>query len=394
MEVLEKRQKILDILSEVEQELEKHPETIPEHVFQTLEGFCKLVYTWKHSPEKTGWTTKLSQFSPSESKVIESRFQDFNSQVGGGPEEDKQFSKLFADFQKILGDVGTQWREITTSLGIIATNEIKKILPNEIPSLEEVQKKKGAQQNASELIFTFISAMVETLRIWVAYSFIDSTTYRIFLSFSQALLDTVRGNVRQAIFSSLGLFGKGGFYISILTRFVLNVIETITPQLREQLEFDVYRNMKSLTAGGLLWGYYTFAPFTLKYNINQVFKEIQEIAKKEDISLTPFTKQIKKSAKNEEFTLPDMPIETMPTYDDLQTLGTLLREQDIACQPTFKKLIKPLRSVFTLRLILDLFDIPTGDVEIDDLCARERSITRKNMGQKGGTVRRKRTRRN
>lgn len=393
MEIIQKRQKILDILSEVEQELEKHPKTIPDHVFKTLEAFCKMVYLWKQSGGKNGWANSLGYFSPNENKILEGRFADLQTQTGGGPEEDAAFAKTFSNFQDILKGIGTQWREITSSLGIIATNEIKKILPNEIPTLEEVQKDSSARQDASTIIITFFSALVEAMRIWVAYSLVDSTNYRIFLSFSQTLLDMVRGNIRQAILSSIGFFGKQGYYISILTRFVLNIIESISPELRGQLEFDIYKNIKTLTAAGLLWSYYTFAPFTLKYNINAVFKEVQEIAKQEEISLEPFKKQIQDAAKKEGKDLPEMPLENMPTYDDLQALGTLLKESQIACLPRFQTLIEPIKSVFTLRLILDLFDIPTGKVEAEQLCALSKSKTRKNNTQNGGTHRKRKSRR-
>jgi len=275
------------------------------------------------------------------------------------------------------------------SLGIVATNTVETILSKEMPTLQSVRNEKPAQQTGSELMFLFLSGLVEGLRIWVAYSLIDSSTYRILLSFSQGLLDTVRGNVRQAILSSIGLFGKQGYYLSILTRFIINIIETISPNLRSQMEFDVYKNMKSLTAAGLLWFYYVFAPQNLKYNINLVFRELQEIAKKEEISLGPLQTEIQKSAKEQQIQLPEIPLENTPSYDDLQVLGTLLKQPEITCLPSFQKLIAPVRSVFTLRMILDLFDIPTGQIEIEDLCMKKGTQTRK-ASQKGG---RKKTRR-
>ena len=85
METLQKRQKILDVLSEIETELQKNPETIPEHVFQTLEAFCKMVYLWKYSEKKQGWLKPLGTFLDDEIQTVESRFLDFNAQTGGAP---------------------------------------------------------------------------------------------------------------------------------------------------------------------------------------------------------------------------------------------------------------------------------------------------------------------
>jgi hypothetical protein len=391
MEAIQKRKTILDILQEIEDELKKDPDTIPEHVFQAIEGLCKIAYGFRHRGQKDGWIAPLGYLTPAEGRMVESVLNDSMSQTGGGPEDDKEFTSEFNKFQKILDGLGTQWREIMNSLGIIATNTIESLVPKDTPSLATIRTEKPAQQTASGIIFMFLSGLVEGLRIWVAYSLIDSSTYRVLLSFSQGLLDVLRGNVRQAILSSIGLFGKNGYYISILTRFILNIIETITPDLRSQMEFDIYKNIKSLSAAGLLWMYYTFAPQNLKYNINLIFQEIQEIAKKEEISLGPLTTELQKSAKDQKVELPKIPLENTPSYDDLQILGTLLKQPEIVCLPSFQKLLAPMRSVFTLRMILDLFDIPTGQIEIEDLCSRKGTQTRRKSEQKGG--RRKRTRR-
>lgn len=399
METLQKRQKILDVLSEIEKELQEHPDTIPDHVFQVLEAFCKVVYVWKYSDQKKGWSRKLGYFTPPESEIIESRFHDFDEQIGGGAEEDKAFAEQYKQFEKILGQVGTQWREIVNALGVITTNtlgsaaeKVKAILPKEMadkpfPTVEEIRSDLKSQKEVSTAILMFFSAIVETLRIWVAYSFIDSTTYRVLLSFSQSILDTLRGQIRQAFFSSLGLFGQHGYYISVFTRFLLNIIETISPQLPAQIEMDMYKNVKTLTAAGLLWGYYTFAPLTLKYNINMIFDEIKKLAKDDTINVGSLKDKIKTIAKNENLVLPNIPLENVPTYEDLQSLSTLLRNPEIACMSSFKKLIVPLRSIFTLRLTLDLLNIPTGLAELDDLCStNQASKTRKQKGGKPSTI--------
>jgi hypothetical protein len=391
MEINQKRQTIFKILDEIEEELQKHPDTIPEHVFHTLEGICKMVYAWKHPGEgKDGWSRKLGYFSPEESKILEAKFEGF-SQTGGATEE-AEFKKLFSQFQSLVGDIGTQWKEITSSLGIIATNTLQKYVPLDSKSLEEIRTNPETQRNASGQILLFFSGLVEALRLWVAMSSVDSATYRVFLSLSQGILDMIRGDVRQAIFSSIGLFGQGGYYISVITHFFVSVIEFVSPDLRSQMEFDIYKNLKTLSAAGLLWSYYTFAPETLKYNINSVFREIQDLGKQEGISLGRLEAEVRKVAKQQNLELPDIPLTLVPSYEDLQTFGTLLKQPEIACLPIFQKLLVPLRSVFTLRLTLDLFDIPTGQIELEDLCLRQKSQTRKATPQKGGKKRGKKTR--
>ncbi len=389
METLQKRQKIYDVLNEIEEELAKHPDTIPEHVFQTLETICKLVYLWKTSDKKSGWSKQLGLLDPKEATILESRFQDFDAQVGGGEKEDEEFAAEYKMFQKKLSDIGTQWREVINALGVVATNTLQKFGASTNEDKEGEGKGKEKMTKETELassVLTFFSTLVESLRIWVAFSYVDSATYRVLLSFSQGILDTIRGNIRQALISSLGLFGQHGYYISVLMRFVVNIIETVSPGISKDLQMDLYKNMKTISAGGLLWAYYTFAPLTLKYNINQIFEEVKKIAKEEEIALGPLTSKLKKAAAEKEVEIPDLPLETVPSYEDIQVLGSLLNQPDIACLPSFKKLLYPLRSVFMLRLTLDLLNVPTGKAEIDDLCARQKNTTRKNS-QKGGKKR-------
>ncbi len=390
METLQKRQKIYDVLNEIEEELAKHPDTIPEHVFQTLETICKLVYLWKTSEKKSGWSKQLGLLEPEESTVLESRFQDLEAQSGGGEKEDEEFENEYKTFQQKLGDIGTQWREIINALGVVATNTLQKVSASlgNGEKQDKSNQKESAETNLTGNILMFFSTLVESLRIWVAYSYVDSATYRVLLSFSQSILDTIRGNIRQALISSLGVFGQHGYYISVLMRFVVNIIETVSPGISNNLEMDLYKNMKTITAGALLWTYYTFAPLSLKYNINQIFEEVKKIAREEEIALGPLTSKVKKAAADNDIKVPDLPLETVPSYEDIQMLGSLLNQPEIACLPSFKKLMYPLRSVFMLRLTLDLLNVPTGKAEIDDLCARQKNTTRKNS-QKGG---RKKTR--
>lgn len=393
METSQKRERILGVLTEIEQELRAHPEEISDHVFNTLEAICSLAYGWKTSGQKGGWSKQFSYFSPDETDIVESQF----SQIGGGKEEDAEFEKEYGTFKNLVKGIYEQWNEITNSLGIVGTNTLQSLISKESgeqtiagqekkPLLETIQTEKPAQKVVSQAVFSFFSVLLESIRIWVAYSAIDSGTYRVLLSFSQLMLDAVRGNTRQALLSSLGLFGKNGYYLSILSRLLVNLISTISPNLALQMEFDMYKNLKSLTSAILLWFYYTFAPQNLKYTVNTIFKEIQEIAKKNEVSLTKIEDKIRSVASSESIQIPEVPLEHIPSYDDLMKLGELLADPEIACLPAFQKLIAPLRSIFSLRLVLDLFNIPTGQIEFQDLCSTRRNQTRKQtpVKQKGG----------
>lgn len=387
MEIIQKRQNILDVLHEIEEELQKHPDTIPEHVFKTMEAFCQFVYASHHSSEKTGWSRKLGSFAPGENKILEHQFSQLGGAEADEAEADSQFEQQYKEFTKILEDIAKQWRQISHSLGIIATQKLQSFVGIEKDGkllLDKIRTEQPVRQQVSETMLTFFSVFLETIRIWVAYGAMDSSLYRFLLSLSQTFLDAIRGNTRQSLMSSIGLLGRHGYYLSVGGRLLLNMIESISPDLRGQVEFDVYKNIKTLTAGVLLWFYSVFAPETLQYNINQVFKEIREFARKEEIALDDFQESIEKGAAAENLELPDLPLKALPTYSDLQALGELLKMPEVVCTPSFQKLMEPIRKVFTLRVVLDLFNIPTGQIEMEDLCSRERSQTRKNKVSQGG----------
>lgn len=406
METLQKRQRILSILQEAQDELAKNPSEISNRVYSLLDTICKLGYAWNHRNSEKGWLKPLGLFSSAEGDLIESRFQDFE-QTGGGPKQDAEFDKEYSTFQDLLQKIYTQWHEIQSSLGIVAAEQLESILPPSDSAefkaspqsiLKRIQTEPAAQKEFSPILLSFISSLLEMIRIWVAYSSIDSTTYRILLSFSQMILDTLRGQVRQALFSFVGLFGQNGFYLSILLRLIINTVEVISPDLRNRLEFDMYRNVKTMIAAVILWIYSTVAPQSLKYKINLLLKEVKQIAKDESINLDELSGLVQKTAKDQNLDFPEFPLENLPSYDDLLVLGDLLKNPEIACRPSFQKLIAPLRSIFPLRFTLDLFGIPTGQIEIQDLCKQESEskATRKqqpksNSKQRRGAKTRKQT---
>lgn len=358
MEYDPKKQRVLQTLQEVENELQKNPEMIPEHMFQMIESICSLFYRWRESQGSDGWSTKAITLPTEQQKVLEGGFRTMDGffqkqQIGGGwfsnggADGDKEYVKAtslddtYYSTLDYFKKVSEQWGQVSESLGIV----------------------KPESDRPFDGALGFLSLIVEGLRIWIAFNPMDEQSYRFFLSVTQALLDAVRGNMKQAVLSTLGILDEQGYMLSILGRFIINISEMKSIEFKKEVSFDIYKTSKTVLASFLLWCFSFFAPGLVKQTIRDSITQIEELAKEDNIDISDIkTKFLKASQKA------NLSTEIIPGYADLQRLQEIFQKPEITCNPHFKQLMKPVGEVFTLRLAFDLVGIPTTDSEIASVC--------------------------
>ena len=350
-----KRDDLLALLDKIVQELETNPETIPENVFQGIEHLCFLYNQYHHN---TSRHILSKSYSESERKILEGGFQLIT--MTGGAEKSKQdneFDKEYGLFQKKLQDIGTQVQEIFSSLGIVSFDS---------SFLKHIKESYASKQSPlvnrpfRYKIYQFLSMFVESLRIWILMSPLEDREYQLYSSLAQVVLDMLRGEAKQAALSAMGLFDAYSFKLSVIGRFLLNILELISPNLTSILGIDLYYNSKSILTSLLLWYFANFAPDRLQQIISNAFSDIKALLKKEDVSLP---KEIRQDLKALDF-----PLEQTPSYDDILALQTLLQSRELLCDPSIEKILQPIRRVQSLRLICDTVNIPIGMAEYDAVC--------------------------
>lgn len=375
-EAQNRQEELLTLLDKILKEIEANPDTIPEHIFETIEHLCMIYNRWKHNSH-----IKNNFYSEKDIHQLEGGFQ-LLVMTGGAEdaEANKEFDIEFSALQKKLDDISTQWRELIHSLGIVSFDS------SFLTNIQELQNKNAnpmIRKQVRTKIYQFLSTTVEVLRMWILMSPLELSEYKFFLSLCQTFLDMLRGQTKQAALSSIGMFDKNGYKLSVVGRFLLNMVQIVTPNLEAEIGADLYQNTKSTFTALLLWSLATFAPERLQTILNDAFEEIQAIIKREKIT---FPEEILKELDDFE---PKAPFKVTPNYDDLLNLQTLLTNPKLLCDPSVEKLLEPIRRVQTLRLLCDMLNLPLGKAEYESVCPR--NTTRKQV-LKGG--RRRKSRRN
>jgi hypothetical protein len=347
-----KREELLALLDHIETEIQQNPDTIPENVFQGIEHLCFLYNQWKHS---TSGHIRANSYAEAELKTLEGGFQLLS--MTGGANEPNEFDKEYKVFETKLGQIGTQLQELLTSLGVVSfdSSSLKKL-----KGVYQSKETRLLNRPFRYKIYQFLSLLVESLRMWILASPLENKDFEFYSSLLQSLLDMLRGQFKQAALSSMGLFDSHAFKLSVLGRFLLNLIEIITPDLVSVMGIDLYYNSKSILTSLLLWYFATFAPDRLQQVISNAFTDITTLLKKENTSIP---KDIQKQLKTLEF-----PLGQSPSYEDILNLQTLLQSPELLCDPSIEKLLQPIRRVQSLRLICDLFNLPIGKAEYDAVC--------------------------
>lgn len=356
MELETKQQRLLGILQEIQNEIHKQPEVIPDHMFQMLEGVCSLVYRWREQKGTEGWSKRVVDLPVTQQKVLEGGFQTLDGfflkeQLGGGwaPQvagateyvQQPSLDEGYEAMKEYIRKVGTQWNQVQQALGIVNPES----------------------QEPMDGILGFVSLFIEGIRIWIVLNPMDSESYRFFFSVSQAMLDAVRGNLKEAMLSLLGIIDQQGLMVSVLGRFMIGLAAMKSTKFKSEVSVDIYKSTKTMLTSFLLWCFSLFAPDATKQAIRDSLAQIEELAAEDSIDISNIKKKFSTAA-----TKAGLSADIVPGMADLQRLQEIFEKKEITCSPHFKQLIKPISEVFSLRLAFDLAGIPTTDSEIASVC--------------------------
>lgn len=404
------RKEIENTLQNAYDEIQKHPNQLPERLYSALEGFSSVLLAWKESKGKPGWSQRLVDlegkhlFTKEQSRQLESVLKNFEPNLntffmkqsgGAGAEEEANFGDLrpsamfstspdffenvsldsmFYGLQEKIKDYDEQWKEISDSLGIVKGIESRDVqgflpLPTPIPYVIP-----------GRAVLPIVSAILDMLRILFTNVF-DISTARIVLSLSLTFLDLLRGDWQNALLSLLGAISKRGVLLGFFGKLVHNAWYLIAPDLRRQLTDSAYRSGKSAFIGFWLWAFSTFSPKlilnTVQESLNQVREKVQEFNEYSEDAEKKAMNIAEKAGVRVEF--PKIPLTMVPSMDDIQNLQVLARIPEVYCSEDFQKVVKPLMVVPPLRLALELMSIPTVDEQIEIQCKGIQGKSLKNI---------------
>jgi hypothetical protein len=282
--------------------------------------------------------------------------------------EDVSIDKIYHTIDNTLNKYDDQWREIAGSLGIVKGIEAQDykgtfIIPF-VPPIPVPFYVLG------KAILPFLNVVLEFMRIAVSDTIWDVPTARILLSIAVAILDLLRGEWKNAVLTLLGTYSSNAAIAGFSLKLIHNAYLFIAPDLQKQLKDTVYKSTKSMTVGFLLWAFTCFAPDFVRFAADQSFAKLRDIVAgmNDKIQAAEDQAQGVAEAAGVKVTFPKVPLDVIPSIDDIQNLQTIARVPEIYCSAEVQDILQPLLLIPPLRLAIELLNIPTVEEDVTSMC--------------------------
>jgi hypothetical protein len=211
-------------------------------------------------------------------------------------------------------------------------------------------------------IIPFITYTVEALKLMVTVGPLKSDFTRKILSISLAVFDVMNGEWKKGVMSLLGLFGETPSLIGSVGRNFLTIWNYIAPDIRNDLVDNIFDASKSLISGFWLNMISTFAPEEVRNIINKVLDKLRPLSENFNSQIETIQERARSKAATLGYRLefPKLPFDKVPSADDLINLITILRTPAVMCSSEMWGAVQPLLDTPVLKILLELFLIPTS----------------------------------
>jgi len=212
-------------------------------------------------------------------------------------------------------------------------------------------------------IIPFITYVVEALRLMVTIGPYKSDFTRKLLSISLAIFDVMNGEWKKGVMSLLGLFGETPSLFGAVGRNFLTIWNYIAPDIRTDLTDNLFDASKSLIGGFWLNMISTFAPEDVRAVINKVLGKLRPLSSNFNKQMAQIQERAQAEASKLGYKIqfPKLPLDNVPSADDLVNVITILRRPEVICSKEMWGAIQPLLDEPILKILLELFLVPTSE---------------------------------
>lgn len=388
-------EEVLRKIAHVKEYLKTHQESLPNTIYEALNGISKTFLAYNDSAGTSGWASTITDgagktlWTAEQATMLEEAAPLLATQAGGGgfasmkpadfritaqskfitAADSKPFSldEIVGSVQQYLAAIDEKNRQLAKIIGPVAiinsmTSDPKigpypPYLPIGIPI-------------PARTILPVINAILESCRLLVSNYVFDIGILRKIMSVVLALFDILRGEWRDGVLSFLGVFSQNMMVAGMIGKTTRWVYNFISPDIQQRLSADMYDGIKSMFIGYWLWLVSVVSPDyirnTITTMINSAQVPIDEINKK----LATLEEQAQKTAGATGMIVkfPRIPLDAIPTLDDIQNFQSLLHRPEIVCNPLFQTAIQPAIMIAPLRLVLEMLSIPVTPEDKVEKC--------------------------
>jgi hypothetical protein len=371
----------------------KHTEDIPEKIYKAMTGVSQTFLAFQKGKASPGWAKQLVDdlgnpvWDVTSSEIIEDAVPLLLLQGGGGMMPgDIKFGPESSMITKGMPDIPSideMYRNAKSHMEAI--DEKNKELASIIGPVALINKYSGGEITLgpfppylplpipipSKLITVYINIFLESCRLLVSSNILDVPVLRKILSIVLAFYDIVRGEWKDGVLSFLGFFRSSFVYYGVLGKLMRWMYNLISPDIQNRLEEDMFSGGKSMIIGFWLWVASVVSPLFVRNIINEMI----ETAKQPLEMINKQIEQIEVSAQKAaapigaRVTFPRVPLNQIPSFDDIQNFQSIVHRPEVVCNPAFQQAIAPALGVPILRLVLELLNVPITPEKIAEKCS-------------------------
>jgi hypothetical protein len=158
--------------------------------------------------------------------------------------------------------------------------------------------------------------------------------------------------------------------IGMMLKTVRFVYSWISPDIQGRLEDDMFAATKSLFIGGWLWLFSTVSPDYVRTIITTMIEKAKMPLEELNKKIGDIEAKAQDAAKEAGVSVvfPRVPLDKIPSFNDIQNFQSLLSNPEIYCSAQFQGVLASAMSVPPLRLFFELLNIPTVPEDIQERC--------------------------
>jgi hypothetical protein len=365
------RNQVIQSLDKIKEAVKSNPTLASEHIFHGMNYFAEMMLASNLNEEANirkgvdalmtgGSLTSPDYRSSALSKIVKPINPEINL-------EDISLDGAYYSVKDYIRSLDAKNREISQIVGPVGYIDKMESDPTLGPFPPYLPVGIPIPKNS---IIPIITYLTEAVKLMVTVGPLKSDFLRKILSLSLAVFDVLNGEWRNGVLSLLGVLGETPLIIGVIGRLLNQVWNFVAPDLQNDLQDNLYSASKSIFSGFWLTMVTTFAPDEVREVIERVLDKVKPLAERYNKRVDQIEPISKRAAAKMglDINFPRIPLEEVPSADDLVNLLTIMRNKEVICNPDVWAAIQPITKEVTLRLLLELFLIPTSEKKRAEIC--------------------------
>jgi hypothetical protein len=385
---------VLRQIDKVKHYLKTHDSGVSDAIFQAMDGLSRTFLSYKKG--SSNWASEVVNaegnplWLPEEAAVL-SETLPLAAQTGGGlANGDLKFTADSSFVKPAMPDLNFSIDEIADSVKqyITAIDEKNRQL-SEILGPVAIVKSKYPSGDVpigpyppyipteipipGNTILVMINAVLETCRLIVSNHFFDVSILRQILSLVLSIFDVLRGNWKDGVMTFMGVFSSSWMVYGMIGKTTRWVYNFMAPDIQQRIESDLFAGGKSMLLGAWLWMASVVSPSYVRDAINQLMETAKQPLEVLNQKIAAIEQQAQASVASigAKVEFPRIPLDKLPSFDDIQNFQTILHQPEVYCSPAFKEAMNPALEIPIIRVVFELLNIPTTDEGFAKACANQ-----------------------